>query len=210
MKQNYFNYNLIPNLTYEYYFVGNANKQAYSFLISENNINNKFFLYGPNKSGKTHLALIWAKKNNAIIYNNDLKKILNLKKNILIDNVFNDINEENIFHLLNHCYLNNLSILITSNKFLNQYKFKFADLSSRLKSLMSLKINLPDDELLLNLMIKLFNDKQIIVKNDEIFNFIIKRVHRSYEKIYLLIDKIDSLSLEKNKQLTIPLIKEIL
>ena len=210
MRQNYFNYILNPNLTYEYYFVGNANKQAYDFLITANNTNNKFFLYGPNKSGKTHLGLIWTKKNNAIIYNNDLQEMLDLKKNIFIDNVFNNIDEENIFHLLNHCYLNNLGILITSNKFLNQYNFKFPDLSSRLKSLMNLQINLPDDELLVNLMVKLFNDKQIIVKNDEIFNFIIKRAQRSFEKIYILIEKIDNLSLEKNKQLTIPLIKEIL
>ena len=211
MRQNYFNYNLNSNLTHEYFFVGNANKQAYDFLVTSNSINNKFFLYGPNKSGKTHLGLIWAKKNNAIIYNNNnLQNILDSKKNIFIDNIFINLNEENIFHLLNHCYLYKLGILVTSNKFLNQYNFKFLDLSSRLKSLINLKINLPDDELLINLMVKLFNDKQIIVKNEEIFNFIIKRVQRSYEKIYLLINKIDSLSLEKNKQLTIPLIKEIL
>ena len=27
-------------------------------------------LYGPNKSGKTHLGLVWKEMNNAIIYNN--------------------------------------------------------------------------------------------------------------------------------------------
>ena len=90
------------------------------------------------------------------------------------------------------------------------YKFNLNDLSSRLKTFLNLNINLPDDELLINLMIKLFHDKQIVVKNPEIFSYIINRVDRSYEKIYLLINKIDSLSLEKNKQLTIPLIKEIL
>ena len=50
MRQNYFNYNLNSNLTHEYFFVGNANKQAYDFLVTSNSINNKFFLYGPNKS----------------------------------------------------------------------------------------------------------------------------------------------------------------
>ena len=62
----------------------------------------------------------------------------------------------------------------------------------------------------MNLMIKLFNDKQIIVKNPEIFNYIIKRVDRSYEKVFILISKIDKLLFEKNKQLTIPLIKELI
>ena len=59
-------------------------------------------------------------------------------------------------------------------------------------------------------MIKLFHDKQIIVKNLEIFNYIIKRVGRSYENIFTLIDQIDKLLLQKNKQLTIPLIKELI
>ena len=59
-------------------------------------------------------------------------------------------------------------------------------------------------------MIKLFNDKQIIVKNTEIFNYIIKRVDRSYQKIFILINKIENLMQKKNKQLTIPLIKELI
>jgi len=81
---------------------------------------------------------------------------------------------------------------------------------SRLKTFINIKIDLPDDELLINFMIKLFHDKQIIVKNPEIFNFIINRVQRSYEKIFNLINKIDKLLLKENKQLTIPLIKKLI
>ena len=59
-------------------------------------------------------------------------------------------------------------------------------------------------------MTKLFSEKQIIIKNKEIFDFIFRRVHRTYNDIYLFVQKIDQLSLEKKRQLTIPLIKEIL
>ena len=41
-------------------------------------------------------------------------------------------------------------------------------------------------------------------------DYLIKRVNRSYEEIYNLANKMDNLSLEKKRQLTIPLIKEIL
>ena len=75
---------------------------------------------------------------------------------------------------------------------------------------LNIKIDLPDDELLINLMLKLFHDKQIIVKNPEIFNYIIKRVDRSYENVFHLVNKIDNLLMKKNKQLTIPLIKELI
>ena len=59
-------------------------------------------------------------------------------------------------------------------------------------------------------MTKLFYEKQIIIKNNEIFDYIFNRVTRTYENIYYLVQKIDSLSLEKKRQLTIPLLKEIL
>lgn len=210
MEQSFFDYNISPNAGIDNFFVGSANYDAFNFLIKNELYNNQIFLYGPTKSGKTHLSLIWQKKFNAIIYNNNIDKVICLKRNILIDNVFNEIIEEDIFHIINHCILFNLKLLVTSDLLLNDYNFKLNDLSSRLKSFFNLKLNLPDDELLMNLMIKLFSDKQIIIKNPEIFNYIIKRVDRSYEQIFLLIDKIDTLLLRKNKQLTIPLIRELI
>jgi len=209
MEQSFFNYNLRPNFSINDYFVGKSNIEAYNLLINNKNIDH-LFLVGPSKSGKTHLAFIWQKKFNALIYDKNIKKILENRSNVIIDNIFNNINEEDIFHIINHCSSINCNILITSNMNLNEYTFQLKDLSSRLKTFININIDLPDDELLVNLMTKLFHDKQIIVKNPEIFHYIIKRVHRSYEKIFNLIDKIDKLLMKKNKQLTIPLIKELI
>jgi len=209
MEQSFFNYNLRPNFSINDYFVGKSNIEAYNLLINNKDINN-LFLVGPSKSGKTHLAFIWQKKFSAIIYNNNIKQILENTSNVIVDNIFNNINEEEIFHIINHCSSVNCKILITSNIKLNEYIFKLKDLSSRLKTFININIELPDDELLINLMTKLFHDKQIIVKNPEIFHYIIKRVHRSYDKIFHLIDKIDYLLMKKNKQLTIPIIKELI
>ena len=209
MEQKYFNYNLKTHLSKDDYFVGDSNQESYNHLIN-NNFSKNFFLNGPNKSGKSHLGLIWKKKFHAISYENNLNQILNKKLNVLVDNFVKKTNEEDVFHIINHCNANNLSILIISSVSLLEYEFKLKDLSSRLKTFTNIKINLPDDLLLMNLMIKLLNDKQIIVKNPEIFNYIIKRVDRSYEKVFILISKIDKLLFEKNKQLTIPLIKELI
>ena len=209
MEQSFFNYNLRPNFSLNDFFVGTANIEAYNLLINTKKINN-IFLVGPPKSGKSHLSFIWQKKFNGIIYNNNIKEILENKSDIIIDNIFNNINEEEVFHIINHCSSVNCKILATSNIGLNEYTFQLKDLSSRLKTFINVNIDLPDDELLVNLMTKLFHDKQIIVKNPEIFHYIIKRVHRSYEKIFHLIDKIDKLLMKKNKQLTIPLIKELI
>ena len=210
MKQFFFNYPLYPNFSIDDFFVGNANLEAFNILIKDNSINDKIILIGPQKSGKTHLSIIWQEKYNALKYNQNLNKIIENKNNILIDDLFHKINEEEIFHIINHCHFHNLKILITSSQQVNNYHFKLHDLSSRLKTFFNIKINLPDDELLINLMIKLFHDKQIIVKNPELFNYIIKRVGRSYVKVFNLIDNIDKLLLQKNKQLTIPIIKELI
>ena len=210
MEQSYFNYNLKPGLAIDDFFVSTSNKEAYSFILNKKIDNKKILLIGPNKSGKTHLGKIWHKNNNAVSYENNFEIILNYKKNIFIDDFLKNINEEKIFHLINHCSINKLTILLTSNKEVFEHNFLLKDLVSRLKTFNLLRINLPDDDLIINLIIKLLHDKQIIIKNEEIFHYILKRIERSYAEIFLLIENIDKLSLEKKRELTIPLIKKLL
>ena len=93
---------------------------------------------------------------------------------------------------------------------INTYDFKFKDLHSRLREFFYLEIQEPDDEMCKMLLVKLFYDKQIIIKNNEIFDFIFKRLSRTYLDINIFVQKLDRLSLEKKRQLTIPLIKEII
>ena len=81
---------------------------------------------------------------------------------------------------------------------------------SRLKAFYYLEIKFPNDEMCKMLMTKLFSEKQIIIKNKEIFDYIFNRVDRTYLAIFNLVEKIDKLSLQKKKQLTIPLIREII
>ena len=173
-------------------------------------LNQNIMLFGPKKSGKSHLASLWKNKNNAIIYNNNFSKIIEVKRNVVVDDFLGISSEENLFHLINHCNLNQLKMYFTSSIDINSFKFKFKDLYSRLREFYYLEIMTPDDEMCKMLMVKLFSDKQIIIKNKEIFDFIFNRVNRTYLDIYLLVEKLDKLTLEKKRQLTIPLIREII
>jgi len=210
MEQYYFNYNLKPKLALEDFFVSTSNKKAYNFILHKKIDNKKFLLIGPNKSGKTHLGKIWKKINNAITYENNFERCINHKKNIFIDDFLTNINEEQIFHIINHCSINKLSILLTSSKDVFEHNFFLKDLLSRIKTFHLLRIDLPDDDLIINLMTKLLHDKQIIINNEEIFPYILKRIERSYEGIFIFIENIDKLSLEKKRELTIPLIKKLI
>ena len=207
-KQKSFNYKFNDKDDNELnFFVNKTNFYAFKAIINKDI--KCSFLYGPKKSGKSYLSKIWLKKNNAIEYKNNYELFLNLHNNILIDNLL-VYDQEKIFHIVNNCILNNYKILITSDIKINSIDFKFKDLSSRLKTFSILEINQPNDEMLLAILTKLLVDKQFIIKSHEIFEYILRRVDRSYQAIDEIVKKLDILSLEKKRQLTIPLIKEIL
>ena len=207
IKQKSFNYKFSKNIDEYNFFINETNIYAFNAII--NSFSNSLFLYGPKKSGKSHLASIWLKKNNAIKLTKDYNLILEKSKNILIDEV-SSFEEEKIFYIVNHSILNKNKVLITSNIKINDIKFKFDDLSSRLKTFSNLEIYQPNDEMLLTLLTKLLVEKQFIINSNEIFEYILRRVERTHIGIYDIVNKLDVLSLEKKRQLTIPLIKEIL
>ena len=207
MKQKSFNYQFIYKQNFKNFYVNKTNFHAFNGLI-KNNLKLSF-LYGPPKSGKSFLSQIWLKKNNAFQYKNNLQFLLDKRKNVLIDTLL-DFEQEKIFHIVNNCILNDLNILITSNKKINEVKFDFNDLSSRIKTFSNLEINQPDDDMLVTILTKLLIDKQFIIKSNDIFEYMLRRIERSYLGIHDIVNRLDVISLEQKRQLTIPLIKEIL
>tara|TARA_Y100001970_G_scaffold240702_1_gene303630 strand:- start:234 stop:869 length:636 start_codon:yes stop_codon:yes gene_type:complete len=209
-KQNYFDYYLKEIKDASNFYVNETNYSSYQVIVNNNNNIFNIYLYAPKKSGKTHLIDIWSERNNAILYNGNIDNIFKLKKNIAIDNLFNNLNEENVFHIINHCNSLNLKLFFTSDKKIEDYEFKLPDLKSRLLTFYKVEIKNPDDDMIKIILTKLLHEKQFIIKNKEIFDFLIKRIERSYESIYNLVERLDKISLEKKRQLTIPLIKEII
>ena len=68
--------------------------------------------------------------------------------------------------------------------------FHLKDLCSRTKNCILAQIENPDDDLMFALILKNLSDRQIIM-NKKLIDFIIKRVERSYGKIFEFIYKID-------------------
>ena len=59
------------------------------------------------------------------------------------------------------------------------------------------------------LILKNFSDRQIVI-DKKLIDFVIKRMDRSYSKIYEFIYKIDELSLKRKKPIDFKTIKEAL
>ena len=207
-KQKFFNFDFFNKENFSNFYRNSTNESA--LLGVFDNKNTSSFLVGPKKSGKSFLCSIWIKYYNALKYYDNFEYIINHKRNIVIEDIQNHIDEEKIFHIINHCKFNKTRIFITSEYEIDDINFSLKDLSSRIKSFSYFKFNQPDDDMLINILTKLFVEKQFVINSPEICLYILKRGDRSYEGIFNIVQKLDSLSLEKKRQLTIPLIKEIL
>ncbi len=122
-KQNFFNYYFKEIKDSSNFFVNNTNQEIYDLIIKNKSVKN-IFLNAPNKSGKSHLVNIWKKNNNAILYKNNLREIIDKKQNVAIDDLYKNIIEEDIFHIINHCNQGNLKMFVTSNLSIDDHKFK--------------------------------------------------------------------------------------
>ena len=129
--------------------------------------------------------------------NDDLKNI-KIYENIVIENLSSDVNERLLYSLLNLIEQDNKFIIITSTEPIVNISFDLKDLQSRAKNFILLNIEKPNDDLIFAIILKNLSDRQISL-DDKFIEFIIKRIERSYSKIYDFIYKIDQLSLKKKK-----------
>jgi chromosomal replication initiation ATPase DnaA len=197
------------------FYVGKSNFYPFE-LINEWPKWKKNFLNisGEKFSGKTHLANIFLKKFNGIRIESGLLKDEHLStikpyQNVILENLNSDVNENLIYSLFNMIDLDNKFLIITSLEPISEINFKLKDLKSRAKNCLLAKIENPDDELMFALILKNLSDRQITL-DKKLIDFIIKRVERSYGKIFEFIYKIDKISLKKKKSIDFKIINEAL
>ena len=212
---------LLLDLNYEQnfkdddFYVGKSNFYIYELVHKWPNWEKNFLnISGEKFSGKTHLVNIFLKKFNGIRFEANSLNEKNLKsiktyQNIILENLNLNINEKLIYTLFNLVDQSNKFLIITSTKPIVEINFKLEDLKSRTKNCLLAKIENPDDELMFALILKNFSDRQIVI-DKKLIDFIIKRIDRSYDKIFEFIYKIDELSLKKKKPIDLKSIKEVL
>jgi len=88
-------------------------------------------------------------------------------------------------------------------------QWELDDLNSRLRSIMSCEIKLPDEILLYSFLAKYADDKKLILTDKQCI-YIIERVERSFETIIKIIDNLDRVSLEIKKKLTLDNIQDVI
>ena len=207
-----FNLINIRNFNPEDFYVNDNNLEASELIkLWPNWFNGAVVIYGPTKSGKSHLANIWKENSNANIYNLEddlLLSNIDTKKDFVLDNFHNlsENDEEIFFHIYNQTFNNKKNILITLDK--SKFnKINLKDLESRFNSFSSATINPPDDNLVNALIVKFFKDQQINI-DPSVITFIINRIERDYGAIFNFLKKIDNLSLENKTKISIPFLNK--
>jgi len=197
------------------FYVSKSNQFAFKLLNSwpkwEKNFVN---LIGEKFSGKTHLVNIFLQKFKGIKIksnkiNNETFKEIKVYENIIIEDLNEKLDENLLFTLLNIIEQDNKYLIITSIKPIVNFSFELDDLNSRAKNFLLSNIEKPEDDLMFALILKNLSDRQISI-DKKLIDFIIKRIDRSYGKIFEFIYKIDEISLKRKKPIDFKIIKEAL
>lgn len=170
-------------------------------------------LAGPAGSGKTHLASIWRQKSGA----SDIHPIPGQNANLVAAGgpvLFEDadrrgFDDTELFHVINSVRENGSSLLMTSRTWPSAWGVTLPDLRSRLKAATIVEIGEPDEELLAQVIVKLFADRQLNI-DDKIVAYIVARMERSLEAAQRVVDQIDRLALARGTRISRSLAAEVL
>ncbi len=205
------------NYSQDDYFVTESNKVAKQWIDKwpdwgDAVLSNITIIYGEEGSGKTHLSKIWQAKSEAYEISKDsLSSKEYISENadaLLLEDIDTLVGfDEHIFHLINFCINNKKFLVITLGRALPEVDFALPDLLSRLRAILQIHLEKPDQEMFEQIIFKNLSDRQIAV-DPKVINYLAKRMDRSYPEISKIVKKLDELSLETQNKLTIPLIQK--
>jgi chromosomal replication initiation ATPase DnaA len=174
-----------------------------------------FALVGPEGSGKSHLAAIWAGESGArflaarSLATARLPAALTTGALVVEDIAAGQFDERALFHLLNLAGEEGAFVLLTARTLPAGWTVAIADLASRLKAVPVVALTTPDDALLRGVLVKLFADRQVAV-DESLVGFLTKRIERSVAGARRVVDELDREAMRQQRPLTRALAAEIL
>ena len=171
-------------------------------------------LVGPEGSGKSHLAAIWAKESGArfvaarTLARADVPAQLATGALVIEDMRAGEFDEHALFHLLNLVNEQAACVLISATSAPAGWSLSVPDLASRLRALPLVRLDPPDDALLRAVMVKLFADRQLAV-DEGLIRFLATRIERSFAAARAAVALIDAEALRQKRPATRALAAEL-
>jgi len=177
--------------------------------------NRIMLLVGPQGSGKSHLATIWAEQSGA---RSTAARSLTpaavpgtLATGALVVEDLNpsEVDERALFHLMNLAREDEAYVLITARVPPAALEIELRDLRSRLRAVPVVSLLPPDDRLLRALIVKFCADRQLAV-DEAVVSYLATRIERSYAAARQAVELLDTEALRLGRPVTRTLAAELL
>jgi chromosomal replication initiation ATPase DnaA len=204
------------SLSRDNFLEGPANEAALSLVESWPDWPNRvMLLVGPEGSGKSHLAAIWAEAAGArstsahALASEEVPGELATGALVVEDLKSGQFDERALFHLLNLAREDAAFVLITARVTPAALEVELRDLRSRLRAIPTVKLSPPDDALFKALIVKFCADRQMSV-DESVVSFLATRIERSFVAAKQAVELLDSEALRLGRPVTRALAAELL
>lgn len=194
---------------------GAANEDALAFIERWPNWPYSILLlHGEKGCGKTHLAHVFTHRSKAALLAPErigtapADQLLAGNHGWVIDGIEQVTDPAALAQLINHARARGDYLLLTARTPASALPFTLPDLRSRLLALPTLTLGAPDDALLMGVLAKQFADRQLRIA-PEVLRYAVEQLERSYAAIQQFARTLDSLSLERGRAITLPLVREV-
>jgi len=171
-------------------------------------------LVGPEGSGKSHLASIWAAEAGArslsarSLEHIDLPAAFATGALVVEDLETEGLDERALFHLLNLAREEGAFVLLTGRVAPAGLELETPDLVSRLRAVPALALSPPDDALLRALIVKLAADRQLLL-DEALVTYLVNRIERSFAAARAAVARLDEEALRQHRPVTKVLAAEL-
>jgi chromosomal replication initiation ATPase DnaA len=171
-------------------------------------------LVGPEGSGKSHLATIWAEQAGARSTSAHTLTAAAVPGALatgalVVEDLRSGVDERALFHLLNLAREEGAFVLITARTAPSALQIELRDLRSRLRALPTVSLLPPDDHLCRALIVKFCADRQLAV-DEAVVSYLSTRVGRSYAAVRKAVELLDTEALRLGRPVTRALAAELL
>lgn len=204
------------SLSRDNFLEGHANSAALNLIERWPDWPNRvMMLCGPEGSGKSHLASIWAEASGArstmahALTAPDVPGALATAAVVVEDLVAGAFDERALFHLLNMAREDGCFVLMTSRVAPSAMEIELRDLRSRLRAIPVVSLTAPDDALFRALIVKFCADRQMSI-DETVVNYLATRIERSFVAARQTVEMLDGEALRLGRPVTRALAVELL
>jgi chromosomal replication initiation ATPase DnaA len=204
------------SLTRDNFLEGPANEAGLSLVESWPDWPNQIMLLvGPEGSGKSHLAAIWAEQAGArsttahALTAAGVPGALATGALVVEDLKSSEFDERALFHLINLARQDEAYVLITARTPPSALAIELRDLRSRLRAVPMVSLLPPDDQLFRALIVKFCADRQMAV-DETVVSYLTTRIERSFAAARQAVELLDTEALRLGRPVTRALAADLL